>query len=164
METQRFVVILSGLLLAPLAALSLGIGNTGAPTIASPYPLPLVIAAFAGVPPLLVALSVSAAFFAWSYPLFRGESGIPLRSTILFLVVAAGSVWFFATGWEYGLKYQGHVYTATCASLSTIQFAVLTTARLLNRRSERFWTSLGFHVGLFAWIATYAMPYLGETP
>jgi hypothetical protein len=155
---------LSAFGLAAIAAHSLGVGGDGTPSIASPYPIPLVLPAFMGVPPIVVGVAVGLIFAAWSMQLVRRNVEIPRRSFVLFFAGVALSAFNFVMGWAHGVQYQGLPYALTCLAVSIALALLLLAALMRNRTAPSAWSFLAFHVGLFGWLATYAMPYLGEGP
>ncbi len=75
----------------------------------------------------------------------------------------ASIVWF-VEGWRYGLKYESLTYSISTALLSAV-LAVFTGILILRlRRGPSFALNLLTHFVLFAWLITYAFPYLGELP
>lgn len=160
----RIGTILASVALGFVAAHSLGASGDGYPTLRSPYPLPLVLPIFLGASQLIVPASYSVFFLLWSLPLFRGQTSIPDRSWLLFMLGVGASGLVFATGWRYGVEYQSLEYVLVSLLLSAGAAATLAVFRSRNRQRPSMATSFGFHVLLFAWFATYAFPYLGETP
>ena len=160
------LTILAGLLLALLAAQSLGVWVPGGASIIAPLPLPLIWFAFRTDSAFLLAIALlpSLAFWVWSPGLFRGKATVPFRSIILFVIGLAASIIWFVEGWRYGLKYQGLTYNISTALLSAV-LAVLTGVLILrSRKVPSFTLNLLTHFVLFAWLITYAFPYLGELP
>lgn len=155
---------LCALALTAIAAHSLGVGGTGTPTIVSPYSVPLVLPAFMGVPRLVVGMAVGLVFAAWSRQMLRQEFHIPRRSLVLFVAGIVLSVTNFIAGWPDGVQFQGRAYVATCLGISIALALILTVILLRNRAVPSARNFLAFHVGLFGWLATYAIPYLGEGP
>jgi len=147
-----------------VVAQALGLFGGGSPSIWSPAPFPLVIPAFMGVPPLLVLFLFVAIFCVWSPALVRGESSTPRRTTVLYVVVGILSVVSYATGWHYGIQYEGLRYTVTCAVLSAVLFSLCSLLLWRSYASPTFLRSLTMQFALFAWIGSYAVVYLGETP
>ena len=140
----------------------IGLSATGGPTVLSPLPALTALPAMLGL--AYGALGVpSLLFFLWNPGLFRGEARIPKRSYWLFgTATGLGAIWF-AGSWKWGLHYQGARYTYTvCAG--NLVWAVLIGGLLLGFRSRQasFRTNLLLHWVLFAWLAWYAFPYLGE--
>jgi len=104
-------------------------------------------------------------FFAWQPRLFRGETKIPTRSFVLFAAAASLNLVWFLKGWRYGIDFQGIEYTRAVAVINTIWALVVGLAFTQSRnglRSFRF--NLFLHWMLFAWLAWYAFPWLGELP
>jgi len=147
---------------------SLGLLVTNVPTILCPFPLITILSAFllhaqggmkaaVAVPMLL--------FFGWHPGLFRGDAQIPKRSYVLLIVLILLSIVDFVAGWNWGLQYQGAHYThVVCAvNVAWAAFLLLAFART-RKRSSSFAYSLFLHWMLFAWLAWYAFPYLGELP
>lgn len=163
MPTRQVVLVLT-IVVAGLAAHSLGVAADGFPTLRSPYPIFLVLLVFLGIHPLLVALIYALCFALWSLQLFRGSPRIPWRSLILFAVSAALSVAWFVGGWKYGLKYEGPTFVYGALTLNIVAAVLLTVLFVHNRKLPAFATSAVFHFLLFSWLCTYAIPYLGETP
>lgn len=157
---------LAGLLLALLAAQSLGLWVPGGASVITPLPFPLIWFAFAsdGGHLLVIALLPSLAFWLWSPGLFRGKATIPIRSIVLFVIGLMASIVWFVEGWRYGLKYESLTYSISTALLSAV-LAVFTGILILRlRRGPSFALNLLTHFVLFAWLITYAFPYLGELP
>jgi hypothetical protein len=109
------------------------------------------------VPPLL--------FFAWHPGLFRGAARVPIRSSALYASATVLSALYFATGWKWGLQYQGAQFN------HVVLFVNIAWLILLGVGFARSWTgsssfkfSLLLHWMLFAWLAWYAFPYMGELP
>jgi hypothetical protein len=159
----------AGLLLALIAAQSLGWWpiKTSDVTVFAPFSLPIAFLAFTGGDPPCLPLIVavpSVVFWLWSPGLFRGKAVVPIRSVFLFAISVVISAEEFVGGWGYGLRYQGFKYTITTALLSTA-LAIFTGILILRlRRAPSFALNLLTHFVLFAWLITYAFPYLGELP
>jgi hypothetical protein len=66
--------------------------------------------------------------------------------------------------WGYGNEYQGHKYTEIICAINVGWIAVLWAVLLRASRLRSFGSNLLFHATLFAWLAWYAFPYLGELP
>jgi hypothetical protein len=153
---------------ALLIPASIGLLISGVPTIFCPLPALTVLPAFllsnwhlwkaaVAVPMLL--------FFAWHPGLFRGEANIPKRSYILLIIAILLSVADFVTSWNWGLQYQGshHTYVVCAVNAGWMVFLALAFARGWKKQSS-FRFSLFLHWTLFAWLAWYAFPYMGELP
>jgi hypothetical protein len=154
--------------LALLIPASCGLLLTGVPTILCPLPLLTIIPAFllsswqlpylaTGVPVLL--------FFLWRPAFFRGAPEIPRRSYVLLGIVIVLSIVYFISGWRFGLEYEGGKYTRAVLIVNVGWAAVLVFAFVRTwKKGAAFGTSLFVHWLLFAWLAWYAFPYLGELP
>lgn len=147
---------------------SLGLLVTDVPTVLCPFPLITVVPAFflSGQGMLKLAVAVPMLlFFAWHPGLLHGDAKIPKRSYILLLAVILLDVADFVTSWNWGLQYQGAHFThVVCAvNVAWAAFLVLAFARTWKKPSS-FAYSLFLHWMLFAWLAWYAFPYLGELP
>jgi hypothetical protein len=154
----------AALFLALIVAQALGLFGGGSPSIWSPVPFLLVVPAFMGVPALLVLFVFVATFCSWSPALFRGEPSTPRRTIVLYVVCGISSVASFVVGWRSGIEYEGLTYTVTCAVLSAAWFSVCSLFLWRAYASPTFLRSLIAQVTLFAWIGSYAVVYLGETP
>lgn len=161
----RFIVLAFAAVLAGVAELSLGLAGDSTPTLSSPYALPLIVPlGFFGFPRFFIALVYGATFLAWSNQLLHGRLEIPRRSRVLFIVSTLLSCTLFVLGWHVGLQYQGRTYVLWSAIFAAAGAAVLLVLLEWNRRTPTFANSALFHFMLFAWLGTYAMPWLGETP
>src|SRR5277367_4437235 len=110
--------------LALVVGQALGLFGGGSPSIWSPAPFLLVIPALMGVPALLVLFLFVAIFCVWSPALLRGEATIPRRTIVLHVVFGILSAASYASGWHYGIQYEGLRYTVTCALLSGALFSL----------------------------------------
>ena len=104
-------------------------------------------------------------FFVWHPGLFRGEPKIPKRSYVLLLVAIFLGIADFVTSWNWGLHYQGPRHTYVVCAVNVV-WAVFLTIFFIRawRNPFTFKSSLFLHWMLFAWLAWYAFPYLGELP
>jgi hypothetical protein len=115
--------------------------------------------------PWLAVFAPVALFFAWNQAMFRGEAKIPRRSWVLLVVATALTVIWFVGGWRYGLEYQGLRHTRFVCAVNVIWLALLWTLFLATRKGPAsFKLNLLLHWILFAWLAWYAFPWLGELP
>jgi hypothetical protein len=147
---------------------SMGLFVSNVPTILCPFPALTVIPAFflsdryfwraAVLVPVLF-------FFVWHPGLFRGETKIPKRSYGLLLVAILLGIADFVTSWNWGLHYQGIRYLrVVCAvNVAWAAFLVFAFARSWKAPST-FRSNLFLHWMLFAWLAWFAFPYMGELP
>jgi hypothetical protein len=164
MRTRGTVLALA-VMVATLAAHSLGLAGDATPSLSSTYPLLLIVPlGFLGVPTVLIALIFGACFILWSSQLFHGRFEIPRRSLVLFVISALLSCILFVVGWRFGLQYQGRSYVFWSATLAAAGAALMILLLEWNRRAPSVANSVLFHFVLFAWLCTFAMPWLGETP
>jgi hypothetical protein len=140
----------------------IGLFSTGGPTVLSPLPALTALPAMFGL--AFGAMAVpSLLFFAWNPGLFRGDAKVPKRSYwLLGTAIILSPIWF-VIGWKWGLQYQGVRYTyVVCAgNIVWAVFLGVLFAGFRNREAS-FKTNLLLHWALFAWLAWYAFPYLGE--
>jgi len=162
---QTFAV---GLGLVPLAWI--GSFSRGMLTLISPMPTLIVIPAFflasppSHLPYRLAILVPALLYFAWTPCLFRGDSQVPKRSWVLLARLSLLSVAYFVSSWGYGNQYQGHGYTFAICAVNILWLLGLWTSLYRSSRVCSFRANLFFHGALFAWLAWYAFPYLGELP
>ena len=162
--SDRTLTFLAGASLVVPAAV--GLFLSGVPTIFCPLPLLTVLPALMlwAVAPVVVVIP-SGLFFAWNPALFRGVPDPPKRSYILFGALVVLSVVYFVSGWGDGVQYEGRTYTRAIAVANAFWIALLTFLFALSRtRKPSFIYNLVLHWLLFAWLAWYAFPYLGELP
>jgi hypothetical protein len=155
--------LMSGVVVFAIAAQALGMFGGGAPTVLTPRPIVLVVPIFRGVPGFGAVTLFLLIFWTWQPSLFSGVSKIPVRSLVLVgLTTVLSIAWFI--GWSFGVKYQGGGYTLLCALLSAIFMFGTILIAWRGRKAPSFLGSLSFDTVLFGWLATYALPYLGEMP
>src|SRR5260370_29293704 len=158
--------LISGMAL--LAPSSIGLFLTGIPTVFAPLPALTVLPAFVLSSSHLGMLAIaipSLLFFAWNPGLLTGIDRIPKRTYALLVVAVTLDPMWFVGGWRYGLQYQGPLYTRVVCALNVVWIALLGLMCVRYWRKEpSFKANLAFHWVLFAWLAWYAFPYLGELP
>jgi hypothetical protein len=162
--SARMLTISVGALLVVPAALGLFLPDV--PTIFCPLPILTILPAlvFSPLAPVVVVIP-SLLFFAWNPALFRGVPTPPKRSYMLFGALVALSVVYFVLSWDDGVKYESRSYTQAIALANAIWIALLTVLFVVSRiRKPSFVFNLTLHWLLFAWLAWYAFPYLGELP
>jgi len=111
---------------------------------------------------LVVFSWATIAFWVWNPGAFNGEPDVPKRSIVLYSILAALSILHNVVGISYGLKYQGKAYTIIVTSVNFALVLILASLLIHSRRAPSFAKSLFFHWLLFAWLLSYAFPYLGE--
>ena len=146
----------------------MGLLLTNVPTILCPLPALTILPAFLLSSPQLEKGAIvvpTLLFFAWNPRLFRGEARVPKRSYALLVVATVLSLLYFVAGWEWGLQYQGTRFTSAVCIINVAWVAFLHLAFAYSwKRTTSFKYSLILHWMLFAWLAWYAFPYLGELP
>jgi hypothetical protein len=158
-----------------LVPASFGLLLTRIPTLICPFPFftstPALLLASLTLPILnnhrlawLAVVIPVLFFFSWNPSLFRGQTKLPWRSLILLAVMTAVSVVWFTGGWKNGIEYQGARYTYAVCVANILWLVLLSTLLVRAWRKPSFVRNLLFHWILFAWVAWYAFPYLGELP
>jgi hypothetical protein len=167
MKSGPLTCIVGLSLLIPASA---GLLFDGAPMVLSPLPALTVLPAFllSLVSPQLFKAAVFVPvifFFAWNPRAFRGDPKIPKRSYVLLALATVLSLVWFVFSWNYGLEYQGalHTYVVCIVNIAWVGFLWVMFTRTWKVGSS-FKTNLFLHWMLFAWLAWYAFPYLGELP
>ena len=116
-------------------------------------------AALGGLP---AQMATALFFFAWNPRLFRGSVDVPKRTYVLFAVVTVLSSINFYSNWNDGLQVQGGPYTFTVLTLNIVCIMGLGTIFVRSRNKEpSFANNLLLHWSLFAWLAWFALPFLG---
>jgi hypothetical protein len=157
----RFATFGAGVLVALVAAQSLGMLGGAAPYSLSPAPMLFAALLAAGMNTLLIPAAFAALFWLWSPQLFRGETSVPKRTFVLLAVSAGLSIANFVVGWTFGVRYQGLAYTIACLLTSAGMLTVCAVILWKARATPSFDYSLLAHTVAFAWLGSYAFPYLG---
>jgi hypothetical protein len=140
------------------------------PTILSPMPLlvtaELIVVWWIPNFWIFVFLFASGSYLLMNlYQLRRANYvGLPSRFVFVLSISTVYSVCHFAFGWQYGVRYQGTVYTVASALINLGFLLLLWTWWYFQRRSSSAWGALGFATVLHAWLFWFAIPYLGELP
>ncbi|MBN2216304.1 MAG: hypothetical protein JW719_02900 [Pirellulales bacterium] len=138
--------------------------SPGVPTIYAPLNL-LVL-----VPAMLIGGRVAAVVLIplvsclWCRPVFRGRPNVPVCSVVLLVVAVILSALNLAFGFDYASHYHGLAYAVTATLVNVSCWIVLGVVLLWAMRCPSSSHNLAFHVAMFAWLAWYAFPYLGELP
>ena len=122
-------------------------------------PLSIVLFIFGG---WLALGIVPVVMWLWNPAAFAGGDNIPKRSIVLFLFLATLSIFYCFISWPYGIEYQGQFHTVVVILLNATLITALLLLGWLGWRRPSFRKSLAFHWLLFAWVISYAFPYLGE--
>ncbi len=162
---QKISVLVAAAVVAVVSAQALGQFGGGSPLILTPSPIPFVVPILILNLPVVLAISLfTLAFLIWRPALFHGAVGVPIRTLALFAITSVLSFVWFISSWSYGLKYEGRTYTVVCALLSAALFSVSGFLLWRARTAPSFVTALLSQTTIFLWLASYALPYLGETP
>lgn len=164
--SPRVLVIILGLSLVLLAWI--GLLSAGVPTLYCPMPTMTVLPAFALSRLNLQSTAVLVPmilFFLWNPGLLvRQQSNLPKRTIGLVGLLSVLTILDFVLEWKYGLQYQGAHHTIAVYIINVLWLAVLWWAVVRAWRRPSFGANLLSHWVLFAWLAWYAFPYLGELP
>jgi hypothetical protein len=158
--TSKRATLVAGLgLLIPAAA---GLLIAGVPTKLCPLPLLTFVPALLLLRQAAIVVP-SVIFFFWSPGLLRGEARVPRRSYFLTAILAVLSVIYFVGSWKLGVQYEGieHTRLVCIVNIAWVVFLALGFASDWKARPS-FKSNLFLHWMLFAWLAWYAFPYLGE--
>ena len=160
----KIVTLVAGVLL--IIPASVGLLLSGWPTFLTPLPaltvLPYLFLSYLHCGELAICLP-SLLFLAWNPQLFRGETTLPKRSYILFGVLVMLSALYFWGSWKWGIQYQGWRFTIGMTLINLCWIAGVGAAFWLCKKiGATFLGSLILHWLLFAWVAWYAFPWLGE--
>lgn len=148
-----------------IAPASLGLLLAGVPTILCPFPFLTIMPAFLlGRVYALAVLVPTLLFFAWNPGLFRGQALLPKRSIVFLGVLTAFSGVYFVGSWRYGMQYQGSHFTYVVCFINIACLLLLWGAFIWRLGRSSFAANLLLHWMLFAWLAWYAFPYMGELP
>jgi len=148
----------------------IGCFSSGTPTLICPMPLITIVPAFYLAsrsfhsPYWLGVLLPTTLFFAWTPRISRGQSEVPRRSRVLLASLTVLSLAYFVVSWRDGVQYQGREHTIAVGVVNTIWAVILWTILYRSSRRSSFAINMLFHATLFAWVAWYAFPYLGELP
>ena len=160
----RTATLIAGLVVALVAGQSLGRFGGGVPSIVAPASMLLVYPVFMGLPVAIVIGAFVACFWLWRPSLFAGEPRVPNRTIVLLAVATGASAFMFIMGWDYARKYQDYGYALFCLVASALMLVGCVALVWKGRMHPSFRSSLVAHIAVFAWLASYAFPYMGETP
>jgi hypothetical protein len=159
-----FLRIALAILISGIAAHALGVLGDGDPTIRSPYPLALTLIVFLGAPVLLPSVVMGGLFYVSSRRALRVTPSFSWLAALLLSISIIASLATFIGGWNYGVQYQGRRFVLICAWISAIFAAALCVIFALCWRKHTNLGSLAFYFLFYAWLSTYAFPYMGEGP
>jgi hypothetical protein len=176
----KVLTLTAALVLAGLSAETMGLPKPSVPSLLTPLPFPwfwlmaLSVGTvrmlgypwewLTGISYLVVSVALAVLFCVWCRPLFSGRpTGRKRTLATVASIILLSALWFYG-GWGLGLKYQDYRYTLMTA-LGSLAFAILTAILVASsRRADSFAWSLTVNFLIFAWLVTYAFPYLGELP
>ncbi len=138
--------------------------SSGTSTLYSPVNLPLVLVGLLSSSFIAVLFFMPIVFLIWCWPILRGEPVVPRRSIILLALSIALSIFYFVRGIDFGIQYQGRDFVIGVGIVNAIFWILLVVLAVIARRRPHYRNNLIFHFALFAWLAYYAFPYLGESP
>lgn len=164
LKAPKGLTIVAGLLLTLITAISIGLLGGGCPSFIAPGSVLITLPWMLGIPLPLLIFIPAFLFWLWSPNLFRGESILPKRTKILGYATAILSSALFIKGWSYGERFQGMQFTVVCATLSAAYAVASLICGRSNKVNRSFKSNLVTTWLIFAWIFTYAFPYLGEIP
>jgi hypothetical protein len=163
---SRLLTIVVGLSL--LMPAWVGLFSSGVPTLYCPLPTLTIVPAFLlgnWHLQFLAVLVPTILFFLWNPTLLRSRpSTVPKRTIALLGLLSILTIADFVFEWKYGTQYRGerHTLLLYIINLAWLTFLWWSVARC--RRQPSFKGTLLSHWLLFAWLAWYAFPYLGELP
>jgi hypothetical protein len=170
-QRNRKLILLTGtLLLFLLSAEPILVGAFlgGFPSILTPAPLLLVFPIFR-----LGAVSPAAAPIAFVIPatlfyLWCKSLRDPYRKgwseEIVLALVVGGSFAWFIPDWRLGLRYEGRTYMVGMATMNTLLAISIAALILATRWRQSVILAIITRFFMIAWLATYAFPWIGETP
>jgi hypothetical protein len=147
----------------------LGLPERDVPTVLRPLPLPTLVAAFyfvdRGWSLGSVTVLPSMLFFLWHARLFQGIDRVPKRTYVLWTVVTILSIAWFAIIWREALRFHSFQHLLSVGGINLTWAASVGALLARNWRGpSSFGSNLLLHWALFAWLAWYAFPVLGELP
>jgi hypothetical protein len=144
--------------------------STGFPTVLSPLNLVVVLPWMLASEWLdqravvLAILVIPSLFCVWCYPAWSSRPEIPLRSLVLFAIIAVLSAIHLAASYHYGVEYQGKSHTIAVSVINVCCYVAILCLAITGRHRPTLGRNLVFHATLFSWLAWYAFPWLGELP
>jgi len=163
---SRLLVIAAGLCL--LIPAWIGLFSSGVPTLYGPLPTLTILPAFVLSRWQLQSLAVivpSILFFLWNPGLvINQQPKLPKRTVILLGLLTGLTFVDCVLEWKYGVEYRGMRHTLLVYAINAVWLASLWYTVVRSQRQPSFKSNLFSHWLLFAWLAWYAFPYLGELP
>ncbi len=140
--------------------------STGVPTIASPFPLLVILPVFNGIPVMVVAGLMSAMFALSQFRHFKGTPHAKphIGFSVVLAIITGLTAFCLIADWSYSMGYHGARYTIGVSIANLICDAIVWSTWWASRTTGRYKTQVGFGFALFAWMVSYALPYTGELP
>jgi hypothetical protein len=149
-------------LLAAVVAHATGVFGDGSSTLKSPWPLLLTIPAFLGVPILLAAVAFGGLFYFACRRVDSDRSSLSKRTPIILALASIACAAYSYVSWSAGVEFQGKYFVYACALINTLTVLGLLSIWAMNRWKAAPYSAIAFYFALFAWLGTYAFPYIGE--
>ena len=155
-----------------LTALSWISVHPGIPKIWGPFNLVVFLPAFllheliesTRVSLLLSTLIVPLLFLVWTIPHTWQNPRPPIRTLVLAICAIAFSVGSVAHGWTFAMEYHGASYVYGVVIVSAISWIAIGLLAVISLQKATPRWNAAFHCVFFAWLAWYAIPYMGELP
>ena len=158
------ITFMAGLLLVFVTYLSLDPIIGRFPSIVAPSSMLLLLPGILGVPIPILSLVPTMLFWLWSQQLFRGSPDLNRRTKILGCIISVLSATYYFNEWRWNAHYYGMFHTVVCTLVSATFAVVISIAAWKNKNKPSFKTSIVTTWLIFAWIFTFAFPWLGELP
>jgi hypothetical protein len=143
----------------------------GYPRIWAPFNLLVIVPAFllgeqfsVDVALLIAPLSVPFFFLIWTMPATWIGPKPPKRTLIFAFFAVSLSVASLVLGYSYGVEYHGISYVIGTLITSALCWTAIAVAGITAVLKPSVGRNLTFHIAFFAWLAWYAIPYMGELP
>jgi hypothetical protein len=164
---KPYAIVATVLTGASLPLIALYCTTPSAPSLDQPSPYFIALSMFfvrralhsAAALGSLVPLALFCAFLP---SLFRGSGRVPARMFALSLLVTVLNIAWYLWHWHTSDIYQGPYYVAVTILVNILCAVCLCFAAWRGRTRDAFGLSLAVHWGVFAWLSSYALPYLGE--
>ena len=162
---KRIILTWSALLLvAVVAAQSIGAFSQPFSSVFVPIPIFVVLPAFMGVPLTICATVPAVALFCLNSGLFVGASGTPERNWYIYFVMAIVSLILYGSSLASGWQNPKRDIVLACFALDLAFIAVIPLLFWRAARAPSFGRALAAHTVFSLWFVSYAFPIFGELP